>query len=91
MKRSTTISATILFVMSGFIGCNQSKPKSEGFITVDVTATYPKKELILQDFMDVEYIPLETTDEFLCQGNMWAVGNNIIVAINFNFKGDIWH
>ena len=40
MKRSTTISAAILFVMSGFIGCNQPKPKSEGFITVDVTATY---------------------------------------------------
>jgi hypothetical protein len=40
--------------------------------------------------MDVEYIPLETTDEFLCQGNIWAVGNNIIVATNFNFSGDIF-
>ena len=40
MKRSTTISAAILFMMSGFIGYNQSKAKSEGFITVDVTATY---------------------------------------------------
>ena len=40
MKRSTTILAAILFVMSGFIGYNQSKAKSEGFITVDVTATY---------------------------------------------------
>ena len=60
MKRSTTISATVLFLITGFIGCNQSKPQSEGFITVDVTATYPKKDLILQDFMDVEYIQLET-------------------------------
>ncbi|WP_446784808.1 hypothetical protein [Macellibacteroides fermentans] len=40
MKRSTTISEAILFMISGFIGYNQSKPKSEGFITVDVTATY---------------------------------------------------
>ena len=40
MKRSTTISAAILFMMSGFIGCNQSKPKSEGFIKVDITAIY---------------------------------------------------
>ena len=40
MKRSTTISAAILFMISGFIGCNQSKSKSDGFITVDVTATY---------------------------------------------------
>jgi len=45
MKRSITILATILFIVAGFIGCNQSKPKSDGFITVDVTATYPKKEL----------------------------------------------
>ena len=29
-------------------------------ITVDVTKNYPEKELTLQDFMDVEYIPLET-------------------------------
>ena len=36
------------------------------YITVDITANYPKKEMILQDFMDVEYIPLETTDEFIC-------------------------
>ena len=70
MKRSTTISAAILFVMSGFIGCNQPKPKSEGFITVDVTATYPKKELILQDFMDVEYIPLESTDSFITMAHV---------------------
>ena len=40
MKRSTTISEALLFMISGFIGYNQSKPKSEGFITVDVTATY---------------------------------------------------
>ena len=40
MKRSITILPTILFIVAGFIGCNQSKPKSEGFITVDVTATY---------------------------------------------------
>jgi len=40
MKRTTTISATVLFFITGFIGCNQSKPQSEGFITVDVTTTY---------------------------------------------------
>ena len=33
-----------------------------------VTKSYPEKELIIQDFMDVEYIALETTDEFLTQG-----------------------
>ena len=80
----------LAFILFIFSGCGGNKQSEDDLITVDVTAQYPKKELILQDFMDVEYIPLETTDEFLCQGNIWAVGNNIIVATNFNFSGDIF-
>ena len=88
MKKSTTISAAILFTMSGFIGCNQSKPKSEGFITVDVTATYPKKELILQDFMDVEYIPLESTDSFITMAHVQDIGEDVIIVRNRNRSSD---
>lgn len=88
MKRSTTISAAILFVMSGFIGCNQPKPKSEGFITVDVTATYPKKELILQDFMDVEYIPLESTDSFITMAHVQDIVEDVIIVRNRNRSSD---
>jgi len=88
MKRSTTILAAILFVMSGFIGCNQPKPKSEGFITVDVTATYPKKELILQDFMDVEYIPLESTDSFITMAHVQDIGEDVIIVRNRNRSSD---
>ena len=88
MKRSTTISAAILFVMSGFIGCNQPKPKSEDFITVDVTATYPKKELILQDFMDVEYIPLESTDSFITMAHVQDIGEDVIIVRNRNRSSD---
>lgn len=46
----------ILFIL---MGCGVDK--SDSLVTVDVTVNYPKKELVLQDFMDVEYIPLETT------------------------------
>lgn len=60
MKRLNTILPIILFVIAGFGGCKQSGNPNDDFIRVDVTANYPKKELILQDFMDVEYIPLET-------------------------------
>lgn len=91
MKRSTTISATILFVMFGFIGCNQSKPQSEGLIIVDVTNTdYPIKELILQDFMDVEYIALETNDDFINQGFVQSIGQKFIVVKNGINDGDIF-
>lgn len=91
MKRSTTISATILFVMFVFIGCNQSKPQSESLIIVDVTNTdYPIKELILQDFMDVEYIALETNDDFINQGFVQSIGQKIIVVKNGINDGDIF-
>jgi len=91
MKRSTTISATVLFLITGFIGCNQSKPQSEGLITVDVTNTdYPIKELILQDFMDVEYIALETNDDFINQGFVQSIGQKIIVVKNGINDGDIF-
>ena len=87
MKRLNFIWVIILIIVAG---CSQSGIQREDLITVNVTAQYPKKELILQDFMDVEYIPLETTDEFLCQGSIWAEGKNIIIATNFNFSGDIF-
>lgn len=61
---------SILFIILLLMaGCGGNEQTADNFITVDVTASYPLKELILQDFVDVEYIPLETTDEFLCQGS----------------------
>lgn len=82
MKRSSCILIIFLFLI---VGCKQSDTPTDDLITVDVTATnYPKKELILQDFMDVEYIPLETTDEFLNQGFVRAVGKDFILVTNRN-------
>lgn len=60
------------------------------FITVDVTKKYPHKELVLQDIMDVEYIALESTDEFLCQGIIQAVGKEIILVKNNINDGNIF-
>ena len=63
----------ILFIL---MGCGVDK--SDSLITVDVTVNYPKKELVLQDFMDVEYIPLETTAESLLDKDI----------LNVTFAGD---
>jgi hypothetical protein len=51
MKRINTILTIILSVVAG---CENSKQSTDELITVDVTKSYPEKELILQDFMDVE-------------------------------------
>ena len=55
MKLILTISAMILFLITG---CESGKQPANDFLTVDITANYPKKELILQDFLDVEYLSL---------------------------------
>ncbi|WP_075558865.1 6-bladed beta-propeller [Parabacteroides timonensis] len=77
-----SVDSILFFVLLLMAGCGESKQSTDDCITVDVTANYPQKKLILQDFMDVEYIPLETNDEFLCQGNIQAVGKDVIVATN---------
>jgi hypothetical protein len=87
MKSTMTISAIILFFLTG---CGGNRQSADSLITVDVTATYPKKDLILQDFMDVEYIPLETTDEFINQGFVQAIGKEIILVKNRVNDGDIF-
>lgn len=79
-----------LFLIATLAGCKKGN-EDANLITIDVKANYPKKELILQDFMDVEYIPLETNNEFLTQGYVVAIGDKYILAINRrNNDGDIF-
>ena len=61
----------------------QEKADNDYLIKIDVTKTnYPKEELILQDFTDVEYIPLETTDDFVNEGLVQDIGNKFIIVTN---------
>lgn len=87
MKQTKLISAIILLVVMA--GCKGSKQSEVDVITVDVSANYPEKELILQDIMDVEYVPLETTDEFLTNGIVKAIGKNVLLVTSRG-NGDIF-
>lgn len=74
-------------------GCSRNKQlnnKDEAFIIVDVEKDYTKKELKLQDFMNVEYIALESSDEFLCQGRIFDIGKNIMLVGNEIQDGNIF-
>ena len=90
MVKVDFILTIFLLVITGCVGNRQSDNKSDGIITVDITKRYPKKDLILQDFMDVEYIPLETNDGFLTQGRVLAISKNFIVVKNRINDGDIF-
>ena len=82
MNRANSILAIFLLMMAGCGGGRKSGSESDTFITIDVTKSYPKKELVLQGFMDVEYIALETRDGFYCQGNVRDIGNKYIIVTN---------
>ena len=84
----TLLEIIILLVMTGCDG-NSS---TNSLVTVDVTkSSYsPKKELVLQDFMDVEYIPLETKENFINQGVVEAIGEKYIIVKNYGRDGDIF-
>ncbi len=88
MKTRKLLIAIILTAIMA--SCGSKQQSTDDIITVDVNANYPEKELILQDFMDVEYIPLETTDEFITQGVVKAIGKKHIIVINWNNDGDIF-
>ena len=83
---------SVLLVASLLFGCGDGKQKeSDGLIRVDVSKSYPKKELILQDLFDIEYVPLETTDEMLTEGHIQYIGDNYMIFKNLGrMAGEIF-
>lgn len=59
----TLVSSLILGFL--LLSCSNSETKNNELPVVDVTKSYPKKEIVLQDIADVEYISLETRDDVL--------------------------
>jgi len=91
LNREIIIFVIILLVIAGCGGGRKSgNENSDEFIKIDVTKKYPKRELILQDVFDVEYIALETTNEFACQGFVMAIGKKIIIVKNQVIDGNIY-
>ena len=89
MKRANILLTALLLTLAG---CSGGKQSAGDLITVDITKSPShKKELILQDFMDVEYIPLETTDEFVTLGWLQAIGKDVMIVRNmFAADGNIF-
>lgn len=81
------ISITLFFLC---ISCEEKIQSSSEFALINVDKNYSFKELILQNFMDVEYILLETNADFLCEGFVQDVGKKYIIVRNFKHTGDIF-
>ena len=92
IMRQSLIAAGMFLLAGGIVGCGTSSTQEkEDLIVVDVSKDYPKMELILQDLFDVEYIPLETTDEFVTLGWLQAIGKDVMIVRNmFAVDGNIF-
>lgn len=89
MKNTELIAG--IFLLTALAGCGKGNSSSaDEVVTVDVEANYPEKELVLQDFMEVEYVALETTDEFITHGVVKAVGRDMLLVTNRNNDGNIF-
>ena len=85
------MSISILSAATLFVSCgNKDSARTENLLTVDVLESYPKKEFILQDLFDIEYIPLETKDEFITYGNLQDIDNENLLIRRGKNEGDIY-
>jgi len=82
----------LAFILSIVLtGCSDvHKQSTDDFIAIDITKKYPQKELILQVFFDVEYIALETNDDFVTQGFVLSIGKDLMIVKNYFNDGDIF-
>ena len=61
---------TFFFLICGtiflfFIECKVKKEKENHLIQIDVSVSYPWKEIYLEEIADIEYLQIEFNDEFL--------------------------
>ena len=77
------------FLLAIVASCSQLKEKND-VRTIDVEGDYPKKDYVLQEIADVEYVKLESNDEFVTNGIVKSVGENIIVTVNGGVDGNIF-
>lgn len=70
-------------------GNNASTQKTD-IPTIDLTKTYPKKTLQIEDIADVEYIPLETKDDVLVSRFQRAVVLDKQIILQNHMQGDVF-
>jgi hypothetical protein len=70
---------------------NSTKRTDSEIPVIDISKRYPEKVFYIQDIADVEYVPLETTDDVLLSriGRIDYVSDERIIAVNSRL-GDVF-
>ncbi|MDR1097098.1 MAG: 6-bladed beta-propeller [Tannerella sp.] len=89
MKTKKLILPALFLLMGSQAIIPQSKPGA--LPVIDFSKEHPKKELRLQDIADIEYVPLETTDDVLLsdKATLSYVSDNYILVHEL-IRGDIF-
>lgn len=83
------IPALALATAWAFAGCRQAE-QADTLPVIDMGKEYPEKELVVQDLFDVEYVPLETSDEFVTQGEVLDISEHFVAVKNWNNDGNLY-
>ena len=79
----TVISFLFAFSLSSCKQSSRNDYSNSELPIIDLEKEYPVKRIDIHEIADVEYIPLETTDESLLQTpNSWAVSEDTIVIFD---------
>jgi hypothetical protein len=79
----------LIFFVIFAISCSSDEKKNDDVPFIDVSKTYPEKELIITDFADVSYVHLNTDDEdYLYKGSVLCVTKNTYV-VNDKSSGSV--
>ena len=71
-----------------FSGCSSEKKNEHGFIDLNVSASYPEKEIQLEDIADIEYLQLGVYEDFLFSREPRIITSEKIIFYEFR-SGDI--
>lgn len=89
MKFKMLILLTSFFLMGSQVINSQSKMGS--LPVLDISKSYPQKEIHLFDIADVQYIALETTDDVLLSGNaILSYVSDKYILVYEPMRGDIF-
>ena len=87
----TKILILLIFILFAGSQLISSQSKTGNLPVLDLSKNYPQKKLCLQDMGDIEYVPLETTDEVLLDGSasLSAVSDKYIL-LHESVRGNIF-
>ena len=71
--------AFFVFLCICSTGCSSGKGESGGLPVIDLSKEYPVEKMDIHEIADVEYIPLETTDESVLAGGWLSMSEDYLV------------